>query len=619
MKILLLNPEFDVTRKMADALRLLGAVVLEVSESSHVLAILGMHGRTIDVAILHREGPGERGDSGANLVREIRSLADQGDLPLILTSSKWGDAQFVQHQNSPQGCHAYLKLPSSPDHLVRLVEGVLGSSLMDQRGRGEDALRGLKKQQGPSGSATQSPTGKPPVTGVIEIGTDAPPGLSLSPAARPALTASETPSALGGGKASGAAPMIVLEDASGIHTRPATPKPEGSLGGIVLEAPSSLVVRPPKAVQDLPSLTLDTPATREIPTLSPVVLEDPSKTGPVIDLQPAPEAIVAESGIASLAPDAGESVPPPLSPSHQLSPDLSTAEGSLSPEVGPFGLAPATSEATPGDRKLAFSTAGEAELRHWMNPPIDDSVVPGGAVETPDEAVLKKYLLLREQDVAALSQQLRSAKQRVQALDESLEFEKARSAELSHQIETHKQRESDFDLEKQALRESLEGDLAELRLQLKTRNDRARTLELQVRAAADETEALRERVRQDLRRIRVREQELENRLELLKRDSQAQLLAREEKLTEVRRRADLMEFNYELVQTQLEKERDQNRKLREQLAQFSKMVRMAGGLLDGESLPDGLLGALSGQEDSEVGTDSPSANPGFGKKPGRAA
>jgi hypothetical protein len=602
MKVLLLNPDFDMMRNLADALRMQGAVVLEVSDSSHALAILSMHGRTVDLAILHREGPGGRGDSGANLVREIRSLADQGDLPLILTSSNWGDPQFAQHQNSPQGCHAYLKLPSAPDHLVRLVEGVLGASLMDLRGKGEDALRGMKKQNAPSGASVLPPASKPLVTGTIEIPTESPPSV-------------------GKGLSTGAAPMIVLEDASGIHTRSGVTKPESGPVGIVLEAPSSLVLRPAKPVQEAPSLTIDAPVNREIPTLSPVVLEEPSKTGPAIDLQTMPEPLVREAAPAdvpvaeSLAADFGESVPPSL----QLSPDLSPVEGSLSPSLAPFGSAPVESQSGSGDRKLAFSTAGEAELRHWMNPPIDDSIVPGGAVEAPDEEVLKKYLLLREQDVAALSQQLRSAKQRVQALDESLEFEKARSAELSHQIEIHKGRESEFEMEKQALRESLEGDLAELRLQLKARSDRARTLELQVRAAADETEALRERVRQDLRRIRVREQELENRLELLKRDSQSQIQAREEKLTEVRRRSDLMEFNYELVQTQLEKEREQNRKLREQLAQFSKMVRMAGGLLDGESLPDGLLGAFSGESDSEVGTDSPSGDTGFGKKSGRAA
>ncbi len=574
MKVLLLNPEFDTLRRAAEALRQQGAIVLEVSDAADVMSVLAIHGRTVDLAILHREGASGRGDLGAALVRDIRSRAEQADLPLILTSQNWGDPQFAQHQSSPQACHAYLKLPSAPEHFARLAEGVLGTSLMELRGRGEDLLRSIKK----NGAIPSQPRAKLTETGSIEIPLKT--GLTPAPAARP----------------SAAAPMIILEDATGVYTQPGLRSPEGKSVSITLEAPAG---RKPK--DETPSVDLAPPVLADLqpPSAgSSLVTLDLPATSLAIDPGRAQDLIpeVTPAGPISLAPDASGPVP-------DRGVDLASR---------PFPEIPSTGEGPP-----VFSTADENELRRWMQPPVDDAIVPGGAAQSPDVATLKKYLLLREQDVAALSSQLRSARQRVQSLDGSLEFERARSAELAHQVESAQRREADFELEKQALRESFEAELGDVRLQLKARADRARLLEMKVKEASDETELLRERVRQDLRRIRVREQELENRLELLKRDSETQLASREEKLNEVRRRADLMEFNYELVQTQLEKERELTRKIQDQLNQFSRMVKMAGGLLEGDSLPDEALDAFA--SNPTAADEGRPGSVGGLKKPGRAA
>jgi chromosome segregation ATPase len=228
---------------------------------------------------------------------------------------------------------------------------------------------------------------------------------------------------------------------------------------------------------------------------------------------------------------------------------------------------------------------------------VGDAIVPGGASESPDLETLKRYLMLREQDVAALSVQLRTSKAQVKALNDQLEVERVRAVELTHETERQKQVLRDVELEKQAVRDSADSELEEMRLQMRARGDKMRLLELQVKDAALEMDQLRERVRSDLRRIRVREQELENRLELLKKDSGAQLAAREEKLNEARRKADVLEFNNELLQSQIAKERAVSQKLREQLAQVSRMVRMAGGMLAGEEGVEGSTASASKADD----------------------
>ncbi len=576
MKILVLNPNLDTLRQFGEALRLEGAVVLEVQDSADVLPVLTLHGRSVDLAVLHREASSGRGDVGAQLVREIRASALQADLPLVLTSQNWGDAQFAQHQSSPQACHAYLKTPTDGSHLIRLVERVLGSSLMQQRGRDEDSLRGIRGSVGaPNPASVRTETGSIDLSSVNLIGI---PSVKV-------------------GSQSGASPSLVLEDASGLYSHSKSSLTGAMASGtITLDAPLSFG-KEVKLSQLEVSLT-EAPA--EIQSGLALAPEGTAEAGPLelsTDLQTlslnagAADELPPQSDLAGLAPS-------PVEPVTAL--------------LGEKGL-PSASPREP----VLLSTASEHEIRQWMQPPIDDAIVPGGAAQSPDLETLKKYLLLREQDVAALSSQLRSARQRVHSLEDSLEVEKARSGELAHENERQKQRISDFELEKQALRESADDELNELRLQLRARGDKLRYLELQVKEASGEMDQLRERVRQDLRRIRVREQELENRLELLKRDSAAQLTAREEKLNEVRRRSDMLEFNAELLQTQLEREKDVSRKLREQLAQVSRMVRLAGGMLEGDAVPDSLLSALRDSTPLEVGPGPEVSSQN--KKTGRAA
>lgn len=211
--------------------------------------------------------------------------------------------------------------------------------------------------------------------------------------------------------------------------------------------------------------------------------------------------------------------------------------------------------------------------------PLDDAVVPGGAVHAPDAPTLKRTLLMREQDVAALSNQLRQAREHIRTLEKQLKSQKALNSEFAHLTQEQSRKIENFEKEKEVAIESYRKEAEDLRFEMKKRIDKIRVMEHEVIQATQETEKLKERVRLDIRKIRTREKELENRLEIMKRDSEALLAARETKIVELKRKLDLTEFNMDILQDQFEKEKRLSANLREKLAKAAQVVRVAGGLL----------------------------------------
>lgn len=214
--------------------------------------------------------------------------------------------------------------------------------------------------------------------------------------------------------------------------------------------------------------------------------------------------------------------------------------------------------------------------------PVGDAIVPGGAAQSPDLETLKKYLLLREQDVGVLSNKLKIAEERILSLESALKSERGRADEFEQTLEEKRIRIEEFEKEKALALESLQVEASELRFQNKAKTDRARLLEQQLREMSDEIERLKERVRMDIRKIRVREKELENKLELMKKDSEALLTARENKIIELKRKVDLLEFNMDLLQDQHSREKENSTRLRERLTKAAQVVRVAAGILDSD-------------------------------------
>ncbi|MFZ9594593.1 MAG: hypothetical protein ACO3A2_00760 [Bdellovibrionia bacterium] len=241
----------------------------------------------------------------------------------------------------------------------------------------------------------------------------------------------------------------------------------------------------------------------------------------------------------------------------------------------------------------------------FFSEPLGDAVVPGGAAQSPDLETVKKYLLLREQDVAVLSGQLKLSQDQLAELNQQLKQSKSKESELSFTVSEQKKRIDEFEKEKASALEQLRAEMDESAFQLKAKTDRARILERQAKQAIDDLERFKERVRTDIRKIRVREKELENRLEMSKKDAEALIAARDQKIIELKRKLDVLEFNMDLLQQQCNREKENATKLRERLTKAFQVVRVAGGLLDSSQegkaevgLKDSSFG-VQGEENSE--------------------
>lgn len=202
------------------------------------------------------------------------------------------------------------------------------------------------------------------------------------------------------------------------------------------------------------------------------------------------------------------------------------------------------------------------------------------AEANPDVEALRNYLAMREQDVAVLSGQIRSSKERISQMEGELKMEKARNSELQELLSKAEQTIKGYDLEKRVEMEVVEKQVDDLDRQLRERTEKARVIETKLRLMNDEVLKVKDRVRVDIRRIRVREKELEGQLEILKKDSAALLQARDEKILELKRRVDLLEFNMELAQEQVEKERRSTDELRSKLRDAADAVKQANGYLE---------------------------------------
>ncbi|MBI2711280.1 MAG: hypothetical protein HYX41_00250 [Bdellovibrio sp.] len=130
MKILLLNPRIDAAHEMTKKLTSLGVALFHPADATEAFQILQLHGTSIDLALIHREGSKEGSEeAGLGLITKIKAAPDMADLPIILSSEKWGDPEFTTHQATPQGVNAYLKWPFPTKQAVEFIDAILGSTL----------------------------------------------------------------------------------------------------------------------------------------------------------------------------------------------------------------------------------------------------------------------------------------------------------------------------------------------------------------------------------------------------------------------------------------------------------------------------------------------------------
>ncbi len=129
MKIVLLNPNQDATRSLVKTLQDRGVPMLPCTNPKEALQMLELHGESVDILIIHREGLGGLGEPGIDFIRKFKSYPKFSEIPFILTSEKWTESQCAEHQQTPQGANAYLKVPYNEKDFLAIVEAVSGYPL----------------------------------------------------------------------------------------------------------------------------------------------------------------------------------------------------------------------------------------------------------------------------------------------------------------------------------------------------------------------------------------------------------------------------------------------------------------------------------------------------------
>ncbi len=234
-----------------------------------------------------------------------------------------------------------------------------------------------------------------------------------------------------------------------------------------------------------------------------------------------------------------------------------------------------------GNNKNEFTSQNVTkELTEVLNGATKANALVSGTSQDSD--TLKQYLSMREQDVALLNAQLSYAREENLKSNEVIKRQSDQIDELLHQVSTFKEKIQKQDVELQYAGKTREGELDGIKTELKQKIDRIRFLEERVKEAADQYEHLKERVRIDIRKIRVREKELESKLEILKRDSETLIAARENKILELKRKIDLLEFNYDALQDKTEFEKKKVEQANEKIERLQKILKLAVGVADSE-------------------------------------
>ena len=551
MKILLLNPVIHAEHKIAKSLERRGVAILFAENRGEAWEILRLHGESIDLGIIHREGK-ESKDSGVKLLEKIKASSVLKQLPIVLTTDEWSDAECAVHQQSPQGVNAYLHAPFTDAQLTRLIGEILGPDQLSSGPVIEDLSQvdesiNLTRPL-PNLAPGQAPIQVPSPT-QSQIRLDAPESANLAQTSGANTTIAIDQSPESAGTVAVEDVPAPTENTIAVEAEPVdlgalavagVPLAYAAETRVVDVGSTDALMIPTMALDNGQGLGLDSgrdndQATRVMSEGTQVIQPDAGIESPatrVLDLSDQlpnlreGTQVLQVDGIDAL-PLTGLSLPiQQLNEEGELQPaEIGAGTGQTAKfgsEVNPpempylFGSNEKNQPDRPPPQPPAFSPT-----QFLLHHPIGDAVVPGGAANSPDIEVMRRYLILREQDVVALSNQLKEARDRLGVVEQLLEDEKSKNNDLTYTTTEKNQKIEQFEGEKKVALESLEAQVTDLTFDIKVRSDRAKLLENQLREKADELVRLKERVRADIRKIRVREKELENKLEMSKKDSES--------------------------------------------------------------------------------------------------
>jgi hypothetical protein len=543
MKVLLLSPIVDAQQSGEKALKGAGHAVLVARDEGECEKLRQIHGHSVDLYVLFREGQNGAGTPGLKIYSNLKAKPETRDVPVVLVTSVWTEQQCQEHQADPyQGAHAYLKFPFDGEALIQTIQQIFGIS----------------------GDSVGAPSLPPPVVVTEEGG-------------------------------------VQLEDATSFATRPETDSQ------ILLEPSGEATLERSPGIPA--ALSIGSPPDA-VATPPPIGELGSPETG--IDLG------LETDAVQIAAPTPVEAPAPALVQTAGGVPKANTPEGELSIHIDPTRAAssnsapepafqpappPAVEEPTgpnPYEQQFGYLLAGALKNRPGRPPGMPRTPppayalpeIPAAASSSADLTTLRQYLAMREQDVGVLSAQMKALREQVQIYESNLAEKESECTDLSKRVNDLESEKARFEMDKGLAVELEKKRGKDREFELQAKADRAQALQKMLEQAQREIELIRERVRTDLRKIRVRERELENRLELARKDAESLIAVRENRIIEVKRKLDITEFNFDLLQEKYEREKENAARLREKLDRASRAMRVAGGVL--EDSPDTPTGDKAG-------------------------
>ncbi|MEK7690307.1 MAG: hypothetical protein AAB425_04730, partial [Bdellovibrionota bacterium] len=127
MKILVLNPQYDVAQDLTLHLKNRGATVLWVADPDTAWKVALLHAPSLSCVVVHREGPGTV-NGGLQLLEKLKAHQELRSVALILTSTAWGPTDFVAHKKTAFAAHQYLGFPLVPEKVVDAMDQIFCES-----------------------------------------------------------------------------------------------------------------------------------------------------------------------------------------------------------------------------------------------------------------------------------------------------------------------------------------------------------------------------------------------------------------------------------------------------------------------------------------------------------
>ncbi len=370
----------------------------------------------------------------------------------------------------------------------------------------------------------------------------------------------------------GAASVVMPANPSTGTFKPVNETAHSSVGSISFASDAAVAADAPMAEINL-SLEPVLETTVE-PPLDPIAIQSDSPVDAPISSESS--IAVSDSPVIVLSTDSGDSAQP-----------VALSESIKEQTESGFDLPYLNAQ---HDRSEPQNIIIENKQSESMTDSVTPSPLAAPTFNT-DVDTLKKYLNMREQDAAVLSAQLGYAKQEIEKLEDTIKRKTYENEDLYHQLTSLKEKVQQQEQEISHLSRRNDDQLDEVHKTLKIKNDRVRFLEERLASAQDQYEKLKDRVRLDIRKIRVRERELESKLEILKRDSETLISARESKILELKRKIDLLEFNFDVLIDKNEQERNNTHEAQAKLEKLNLILKQALGSFDQAILSKQVAGA----------------------------